>query len=643
MNAHEIPVIDSSIVCIVHRENVALAAVISSYFSRDGTYFPVFTFPGVHKATGPDVARLADEYVPQMIGREAAVAIRNSIAQLGGCRVLLLAGLSEAQRSYIGETGNAQILEITALDDVDTALRSIGVKRTDTLRCRPGDVLCGLYLAKKRACRLWVADDAEPLLPDDDRTAGLIIIEQTQANAACVVALNYAHAIGAAIRVLEPLPRHAESGTARLLQRWRDDDSDDAYKELSAAIIQRIGDVDFRSFGFVTFFTEGLPYSLIVNGAIPCSYVHLGLFPDRLIVNAIVRERSRRRLASAVVFAIEELRHRDETSWLVRFLEHQNYASRSLIGPEATSENLDHYAGYFPYDLLHISSHGGEVEGSLVTLTFTVRDGERHIIEYDEVVGITPTYDGSGLVGVQHKALFRRLDGLEWGSSALADLKLPEYVYVDAVRAIFDGTGAVRREREHKDRVPGGCVIVCHDGHHQAMFRTIAAYGHPIVFNNTCWSSSGIAHFFLGSGAVAYIGTLWAVPNDVATRAAQCFYESAANAPLMHALHNVNREIRDTSDANIYVFWGLHFSTFTVGKSQEASINHVADRMAQQIEMYMRHLEQPLTDEVRDNDARVLRCILRDFDEQCEGPDAERLAAKAREVLAKVPGRAGAP
>jgi hypothetical protein len=404
-NMEDVPVIDSSIVCIVDRENVALAAVISSYFSRSGTYFPIFTFPGVKKAKGPDAERMDDDYVPQMIGREAAVVINNAIAELGGCSVLVLAGLSAAQRSYIEQVGEARVLEIGTVADVDTALRSIGIARRDTLCCRPDDVLTGLYLAKMRGCRLWVAEDSEPIPAAVDTGRGLVVVEQAASNAACVIAVNYAHAIGAAIRVVAPLPRHAESGTIRVLQRWRDESEAEAFDELRTAIEQRIGDIDFCVFTFVTFFTDGLPYSLVVNGALPCSYVHLGLFPDRLIVNAIVRERSRRRLASAVVFAIEDLRHQDETSWLLQFLRDQHYAIRPVVGREATAENFDYYAGHFPYDLLHISSHGGEVDGSLVMLTFTDRHGEQHVIEYDEVVGIAPTYDGSGLFGVQHKTL----------------------------------------------------------------------------------------------------------------------------------------------------------------------------------------------------------------------------------------------
>jgi hypothetical protein len=427
----------------------------------------------------------------------------------------------------------------------------------------------------------------------------------------------------------------------RLLQRWRDDGSAEARDELLGAITQRIASIDFRAFLFVTFFTEGLPYSLVVDGAIPCSYVHLALFPDRLIVNAIVRERMRRRLPSAIIFALEEFRHVDETGWLLDFLERQHYAVRSLVGPEATVEAFDHYVGDFPYDLLHISSHGGEVSGSLVSLTFSARDGKRHIVEYDEVVGIAPTYDGSGLFGVQHKALFRRLDGFEWGSVALAEQDLPESVTADAMQAMFEGVNVVSRERKPQARVPGSCVVICSDGCHQAMFRTLAAYGHPIVFNNTCWSWSGIAQGFLGSGAVGYIGTLWAVPLDLAKHAAERFYATATGTSIVIALHGVNRAIATTVDANIYVFWGLHFSTLTLGEHEDESVKRTGYRIARQIEMLQRHVEQPLSDEVRDNAARVLRRVLRDFTAHFAGAQVNRLTAEAEEVLTRIERRRG--
>ncbi len=220
---HNVPTLDSSIVCIVDRENVAVAAVASSYFSAVATYVPMFTFPGVQAISRSGYIRSDDDFVPQMVGNEAAVLIRNAIAELGECNTVVLAGLSAAQRSYLENICDARIIEIERVEDLESAFLSLGISRAGMLKCRFDEVLRGLYLAKLRGCSLWVEDDAEPLPSDVEAEGGLVVIEQTLSNAGCVIAVNYACAIGAAIRVVSPLPRHAESGCISLLQRWQDE------------------------------------------------------------------------------------------------------------------------------------------------------------------------------------------------------------------------------------------------------------------------------------------------------------------------------------------------------------------------------------------------------------------------------------
>lgn len=635
---YDVPVIDETIVCIVDRENIALAAIVSSYFSDERTYFPLFTFPGVTEGRGPGGDRMDDDYFPQMVGRQAAIELQNVVAHFRGFQTLVLAGLSDAQRSYIDveKFGCARVLSIAQPEDVDPIMRSIGVEKADTVRCRLDEALHGLFIAKRLSCRLWIADDAESLPPDEGIASGLVVIERTSATAGCVAAVNYAHAIGADVRIVEALPPHAESRSVQLIQRWRDDHEPGAWAELNDAIQTRIGGISFDSCEFVTFFTEGLPYSLLVNTAAPCSYVHLMLQPDHLIVNAILRERGKARLPSAVVFAIEEFYEHDETFWLIEFLARLNYAIRQVIGSEATVEAFDYHAADYPYDLLHISSHGCEVDGSLVVLTFGSREGNNHVVEYDEVLGIARTYDGSGLFNVQHKVLFKSLDGFEWGSEELRRRGLSHMVYVDAMHAIFDNVNVSSRDRMQRERVPGGCVVVCNDGYHMAIFRTIASYGNPIVFNNTCSSWCGTNHFFISGGAVAYIGTHWDVPDQLAIDAAKLFYERAAEVPLIDAIHAVNLRLRGTEDENIYTFWGVHFSTLTIGKSVQRSVNDVGSRMAKLIAMLVRQLGQPLTDEVRENAARALRRVVKDFDDHFGGPSVAAVKARADEVLAKI-------
>ena len=59
------------------------------------------------------------------------------------------------------------------------------------------------------------------------------------------------------------------------------------------------------------------------------------------------------------------------------------------------------------------------------------------------------------------------------------------------------------------------CAIACADTIHQGQFHALASYSSPIIFNNTCWSWSEVAAFFLAGGARAYVGTLWAIESWV--------------------------------------------------------------------------------------------------------------------------------
>ncbi len=637
---YEMPSIDETIICIVDRESVPLAAVISSYFSCERTYFPLFTFPSVKVGQTSDDEVEIEDRIPQMIGQEAAIGLQNILAHLPGCETLILAGLSNAQLSYIkpDEIKCKRLLKIGSVGDVDSCLKTIGIERTETLRCRPGEVLRGLYAAKSRGHRLWVADDAEPLADCEQvQGGGLVVVEQTFESSGSVVAINYAHSIDAGLRVVDPLARFAESRSVDLIYKWQYAKDTDAWRELFDEMGNRIGDIAFEEFDFVTFFTDGLPYGIYLNGAIPCTYMSLGLFPDRLIVNAILRERELPRLASAVVFATNDFYKHDESAGLIDFLTRHQYAVRPVVGGDATVIGLDYHVEHYPYDLIHISTHGGEVAGSLVELTFSARDQSQHVVSYDRVIGLGRTPDENRQFFYQERSLFKSLDGFEWGSPVLRDHALPDFVYSDALKAIRRGTGVSKRRRKGKDRISGGHVIQCNDGYYLAMVRTIAAYGHPVVFNNTCSSWSGINHFFLASGAVAYIGTHWDVPDDTAIAAAKTFYEGAVKQPLMDAVHTINKSVAGTSDANIFAFWGLHFSTLTVGEDIRLSVNYVGSQMAKTIGMYADYLCHPMEDELKETAARALRGILKDFNQHFGGSNAAKVKERAESVLSAIP------
>jgi len=189
--------------------------------------------------------------------------------------------------------------------------------------------------------------------------------------------------------------------------------------------------------------------------------------------------------------------------------------------------------------------------------TFKDRVGGEHRVEYYEVLQIDPV-DGK-VARVTRKMIYHRFDGYRWGSDSLD--RFPQYVFVDmnlAMRA--NDEGVIRVPVNYP--IAFSCSIQCRDGLHQGAFQTLSDIGRPLVFNNTCSSSHELAPIFVDAGARAYIGTLWEVGNATATQAAKAFYSKALqDGNILSAFYEMVKQPTRKKDINVYIYWGLHFST----------------------------------------------------------------------------------
>jgi hypothetical protein len=118
--------------------------------------------------------------------------------------------------------------------------------------------------------------------------------------------------------------------------------------------------------------------------------------------------------------------------------EQHDFFVRPLVGDEATTRAFDYNVQHFAYGIFHIASHDGEVDGYEVTLPFKDREGNDHVIEFDEVVAFSRVPGPGDLIQVTSKAIFRSLDGLPWRSSELKERGYPRQVYDDLVKIVFD-------------------------------------------------------------------------------------------------------------------------------------------------------------------------------------------------------------
>jgi len=469
---------------------------------------------------------------------------------MGSAECVILAGLTDNQKSYLRIPPATRVIEITILSEVEKQLSSLELPKREELRCRSSEVLEALVLAHRTGKRLVVDEAAKAISESSTKGNGIVVVEAV-ADASTVLAINYASSVGAGVLLVAPLADHDGQGILKSIELWKRGDDRTQLEKLKDEVMRRIGRACFAEFDHATFFTEGLPYSLVLENCIPCCYVHLSLNPDLFIIDSIIFEKLQD-IHSAIVFSPLFFPD-EETSTLCGFLSRNRYYVRSLLGRSASLASFDFHAQHFPYALLHICSHGGEVDGYEMVEEFVDRDGNKHTVQFDEVIGVTPVPDNDKIVEVHRKMFPRTLDGFAWRSEELSQGQYPEYVIAQMWDCMRRSTGT----RKSKGKVPMSCSIACVDSIHQGQFHVLASHRSPIVFNNACWSGHEVAKFFLACAARAYIGTLWAVENEAAVTAARVFYENVLTEPVLYAMHKANKALDKTNSKDIYIYWGL--------------------------------------------------------------------------------------
>ncbi len=557
MNQARVPLVEDRCVCIAAEAGVPLAAMISSYFDQPGTYFAVFGFPTLSfPYAGAGEKNSDDGYFSHVLGEKAAAEINNALARIQPQRIILV-GLTEVEQTYLRvRLPEDRLIEINGIDDFLSHFGEL-VQEADLLTCKRTQLAEGLLAARSSKQRLRLNDNA-PDLPREyisGSAAGLIVVEAS-AGLSDVVALNYAKSFGLDVVLIPPVERQEVLPIPEVLATWSKDHSHWEYKPLERRALRHLRAVDFHRYEFATFFTEGVPYGLFLKNIIPFTHVWRQVAPGVFIVVNLMDDDYPRAFGSSLhfsphFFASEEM---DE---VIKIFGNNRFVTKALVDEEATARNLSDFASYYPYDVLHICSHGGETGGYYVVQTYTDRAGAEHKVEYYEVVQIDPV-DGK-VAQVTRKMIYKRFDGHEWGSPTL--MELPQYVFIDM-------DAAMRNKAEGVIRVPvnypiaRSCHILCYDGLHQGAFQTLADVGRPFVFNNTCSSSHEQSPIFVSAGARAYLGTLWEVGNTTAVEAAKTFYKTLMDRQnILSAFHEMVKQPSRGKDENVYILWGLHFSS----------------------------------------------------------------------------------
>lgn len=566
MNAFIPPILNRDIACIVSNDvDLELISTVSSYLNCESVYYPMFRMPSVRYRKNYSLKLGNDDYMSNVIAQKASRIILNSIAK-AGCKTIIVVGLDENQLSYL-ELENyfkLKIVYINSNDEILEKLAFIGYDYKGILKCKREDIANGLYIAKKNNMLLMTdesSDKVDSLIQYSGN--GIIIVEKNN-DLSDIIITNYAVATGADIKFINAVDESQIDDFNLNLLKWKRDNSYGSYLRIERFVNEVLGEIGLEKYKYITFFTDGIPYGVLFNEITCCSHVLRSIAEDVFIFNNLLYETIDTGFDSALIFSPEPIDLGDlvvdEANTVKTLLSNNKFWVKLLRKNQATVKAFDQNVGNYPYDILHIVSHGGETKGYYVEQEFFDRNGEKHKIEYEEVVGFSP--EDSKVVQVTSKQIFKYFDNLPWRSKELEDKNYPKYVYDDMLKAITDKTNDAKINRVKVDYlIEKSCHVQCYDSIHQGQFHFVASNNTPLIFNNTCTSWKEFSTQLIAAGCRAYIGTLWNINNEVAFNSAKLFYSKVYDIPIISIVNEMLKNINNEKYKDIYIFCGLHFST----------------------------------------------------------------------------------
>lgn len=590
-----LPAIENTFVCIANIDTPDLTAIVSSYIYTENQYPLIFEFPSATDYENSESGNIIEVHqITRNRSRQLNIKIKNVLQKTKGCENLILIGIDEKQKSYLTFLDEYNVIDIQDYSDVDSFLEPFFPEK-QKLKINESDIINKLPYALKNNLALKLGNVTEYFnIPNSQKSDVLILIEDHN-RSSVVIAINYAISINADVEIIENPDLNLRQ-LGNYIEDWKLGNQN-SYNEIYSLVYSKISHINFSEYNYLTVFTVCVPYSLILENSISITHVNINLKPDFLIYNNIYFEQNEN-INSSLVFSPKEFGADEEIELMKKILNDKQIIVQELIGQNATASNFDYFLKLYPYDLLHICSHGGEINGYEVYEEFYDKEGNKHSVLYDEVVTFSPER-GKELIKVTTKSIFRKFNGFEWKSEELEKQNYPHETFVDMQNAIFSDT---KKNRIRKDNIVGSASIKCFDFNYQAFFNMVASGSQtPIIFNNTCSSWSEISHSFINSGSRLYIGTLWNIDNINAKNTAEEFYDNVENTFIIDCLNKTQKNLIGTKDENIYIIWGLHFATFKKKNTKSESEKYVIDRLLISLETWKEEHKKKLDKTTNDS------------------------------------------
>lgn len=522
-------------------DDAHLAAQLSCVLAVPGKYLPILEQP---RLTRPD--------------RDAEVIRCTNALARSKAKHFIFAALGDITSAALSVGIPAQkTIHVRTADDISSLPLPIKTFDKDPLAWGKDRIGVGLLKALRAQRPIIFTDDlslADFIPPKGDH---LIVCEEGN-ELAQVIAANLAFATGAGLHLI---PKTENERAEQILERLygindnREQSVSDTLASLRREIRELAGQIPVPHGGSITFITHELPLGFAfpeVPSTHLLTYPALGI----AIVNGLSTEQPKSPGTRVATLVNPQTAPAPEIDAAVSLLRPYGIYLRKYEGLAADVTSISEMIELFPYDLLLIATHCGDVSGYRWTYEYEDSEGYQRTLVVDIALGIGRT-NLKDLLNVTQFMRFISLDGVDLNNPAER-----KKLYIG--KAIRTFTELIRGEPElepvKKDTVPrvsGSAALAMADGNLLALPRSLAHENTPIVINNACVSWHRLAQNFMFGGARAYVGTLMPVTSVEAAAVVERMLGKHFGKPLPVGLWAAQRDVYGSGGRIPYVIMGV--------------------------------------------------------------------------------------
>lgn len=457
---------------------------------------------------------------------------------------------------------------------------------TSAKQVSPRNIGVSLLRAKQLRYRIEIRDVGER--PDNyyDSGGNLLVVCEDEKKLAQVIAANYAFSIGASLLIIARPDEQVEQRLTDALHSYGSSSSQSpSLAEVADELREMWWRPEFAKYECITFISNDLPYGISVGSV---GTTHLRAYPDLglFVIRAIFSERHDAGLVRTALMVDPKKTSAMELHAFLGRLRESGSFTRLLDGEAASGYLVDHNITQFPYGLLVISTHAGELEGDRVVYRFSDSSGKTRILEVDQVTSFSKV-PGKDLFQVEVQDNFVSIDGVAWADKkGKVELGTAARDFFDYLQNDKDKLEVMSRKKVGAVRGAMGWSLS--DGNFLCHPQAVAGTACPIVVNNACSSMREMAGAFLFAGARAYLGTVRPVLDVEVEQIMNQLLETQRHRALAFGLQKAQATIYGEKSIYPYIFFGCHFQSLRFGRLDSPAT--VADELYRSLSEHRRML-----------------------------------------------------